>query len=468
MAVSVPQHSLHQWVVSAHFDPALFAIYTVGCFQLPIVDLLYTPTTEVLMVHVGELAAGGPPRRRRGPVPGRRLPAGLRLRAELCLPDRGRPGLHRGGVRDQVPPRGAPVPGEHPGGALRVLPAGWTPPRTGGDARHPRLLRRQGSGHRPPGAPPRGDPRAARRRRLLAHRRGGGEGAPGADGCHERSSCGRRGSCSGSCPSGTGSGRPSPRGSPWRWCWSGIGPWPAASSSCLHTFFWRLFPVGSDALVFGLSSVDGPPRAGDPGPPDPLAAPAAAPGTGARPSRAARPRGRGRGAGPLRRRAMGPSLVVLADFTPRGERSLDVLFVRLGRRVRAAGWPVRMLFYAPPAPEFVRELESMGVEWGTAPFPRRTDPPRFWTAAGQGSRGGPDALHVTRSTRCSSSSGLDAFGAAPEMVDHAGNLLSPKGPLLLAAEGPRGRLRAGWWTRQLGLSQFLARRLVSLGLDPAR
>ncbi|MGZ6078315.1 MAG: oligosaccharide flippase family protein [Myxococcaceae bacterium] len=59
LAVSVPQHSFHQWVVSARFDPALFAIYTVGCFQLPIVDLLYTPTTEVLMVHVGELERSG-------------------------------------------------------------------------------------------------------------------------------------------------------------------------------------------------------------------------------------------------------------------------------------------------------------------------------------------------------------------------------------------------------------------------
>ena len=61
LAVSVPQHSFHQWVVSAQFDPALFAIYTVGCFQLPIVDLLYTPTSEVLMVHVGELERGRPP-----------------------------------------------------------------------------------------------------------------------------------------------------------------------------------------------------------------------------------------------------------------------------------------------------------------------------------------------------------------------------------------------------------------------
>ncbi len=59
LAVSVPQHSFHQWVVSAQFDPALFAIYSVGCFQLPIVDLLYTPTSEVLMVHVGELERAG-------------------------------------------------------------------------------------------------------------------------------------------------------------------------------------------------------------------------------------------------------------------------------------------------------------------------------------------------------------------------------------------------------------------------
>ena len=55
LAMSVPQHSFHQWVVSARFDPAVFAIYVVGCFQLRIVDMLYTPTSEVLMVHIGEL-----------------------------------------------------------------------------------------------------------------------------------------------------------------------------------------------------------------------------------------------------------------------------------------------------------------------------------------------------------------------------------------------------------------------------
>ena len=59
LAMSVPQHSFHQWVVSARFDPAVFAIYVVGCLQLPIVDLLYTPTSEVLMVHIGELDRKG-------------------------------------------------------------------------------------------------------------------------------------------------------------------------------------------------------------------------------------------------------------------------------------------------------------------------------------------------------------------------------------------------------------------------
>ena len=74
---------------------------------------------------------------------------------------------------------------------------------------------------------------------------------------------------------------------------------------------------------------------------------------------------------------MGANLVVLADFTPRGDRSLDLLFARIGGRIRKAGWPVRMLFYAPPAQEFAREIESQGVEWGTAPFPPRTDPTRW-------------------------------------------------------------------------------------------
>ena len=55
------QQSAHQFAVSATVPPALFAIYAVGCAQLPLVDLLYTPASEVLMVRVGELEREGRP-----------------------------------------------------------------------------------------------------------------------------------------------------------------------------------------------------------------------------------------------------------------------------------------------------------------------------------------------------------------------------------------------------------------------
>jgi O-antigen/teichoic acid export membrane protein len=50
----VPQQSFHQWAVAAEVTPALFAIYAVGCFQLPIVDILYTPVSEVLQLGIAE------------------------------------------------------------------------------------------------------------------------------------------------------------------------------------------------------------------------------------------------------------------------------------------------------------------------------------------------------------------------------------------------------------------------------
>jgi O-antigen/teichoic acid export membrane protein len=59
VALSVPQQYLHQFAVSGAFSPELFALYAVGCFQLPLVDLLYTPTSEVLMVRLGELERTG-------------------------------------------------------------------------------------------------------------------------------------------------------------------------------------------------------------------------------------------------------------------------------------------------------------------------------------------------------------------------------------------------------------------------
>jgi O-antigen/teichoic acid export membrane protein len=55
----VPQQSFHQWAVAADVDAAAFAIYAVGCFQLPIVDVLYTPVSEILQLGIGEAEKQG-------------------------------------------------------------------------------------------------------------------------------------------------------------------------------------------------------------------------------------------------------------------------------------------------------------------------------------------------------------------------------------------------------------------------
>ncbi len=59
MALAISQQYAHQFAVSSSVTPELFALYAVACFQLPIVDLLYTPTSEVLMVRLGELEKQG-------------------------------------------------------------------------------------------------------------------------------------------------------------------------------------------------------------------------------------------------------------------------------------------------------------------------------------------------------------------------------------------------------------------------
>jgi O-antigen/teichoic acid export membrane protein len=51
--------NLHQYAVSSRFDPATFAIYSVGCLQIPVVDALVASAANVLMVRMGaELHAG--------------------------------------------------------------------------------------------------------------------------------------------------------------------------------------------------------------------------------------------------------------------------------------------------------------------------------------------------------------------------------------------------------------------------
>jgi O-antigen/teichoic acid export membrane protein len=50
----VPQQQFHQYAVSAAVTAAAFAVYSVGTFQLPVVDVLYTPVSELLQIGLGE------------------------------------------------------------------------------------------------------------------------------------------------------------------------------------------------------------------------------------------------------------------------------------------------------------------------------------------------------------------------------------------------------------------------------
>jgi len=52
--IEIAQANLHMYAVSYHFDAAKFAIYAVGCFQVPFIDLMMTSTANVLMVSMRE------------------------------------------------------------------------------------------------------------------------------------------------------------------------------------------------------------------------------------------------------------------------------------------------------------------------------------------------------------------------------------------------------------------------------
>ena len=53
------QGNLHQYVVSARFDAATFALYAVGCLQIPFVDFVAGPAGNVMMVRMSEKRAEG-------------------------------------------------------------------------------------------------------------------------------------------------------------------------------------------------------------------------------------------------------------------------------------------------------------------------------------------------------------------------------------------------------------------------
>ena len=56
--VEILQQNLHQYVVSAQVEPAVFAIYAVGCLQIPLIDLIAGPSGNVMMVRMSEKGIG--------------------------------------------------------------------------------------------------------------------------------------------------------------------------------------------------------------------------------------------------------------------------------------------------------------------------------------------------------------------------------------------------------------------------
>jgi O-antigen/teichoic acid export membrane protein len=52
--IEVIQTNYHMYAVSWYFDAATFAVYAVGCLQIPLTDFLASPASNVMMVRIGE------------------------------------------------------------------------------------------------------------------------------------------------------------------------------------------------------------------------------------------------------------------------------------------------------------------------------------------------------------------------------------------------------------------------------
>jgi O-antigen/teichoic acid export membrane protein len=59
VVLEVLQLNLHQYVVAARADAATFAIYSVGCMQVPLVDLIAMSAANVMMVRMGDSSREG-------------------------------------------------------------------------------------------------------------------------------------------------------------------------------------------------------------------------------------------------------------------------------------------------------------------------------------------------------------------------------------------------------------------------
>jgi O-antigen/teichoic acid export membrane protein len=54
VVVEILQAQFHQYAVSYHFDAAVYAIYAVGCLQIPVAELVGTSAANVMMVRMSE------------------------------------------------------------------------------------------------------------------------------------------------------------------------------------------------------------------------------------------------------------------------------------------------------------------------------------------------------------------------------------------------------------------------------
>jgi len=57
--VEIAQSTLHQYVVSYKFDAATFALYSIGCLQIPLIDFIAGPACNVMMVRMAEARRAG-------------------------------------------------------------------------------------------------------------------------------------------------------------------------------------------------------------------------------------------------------------------------------------------------------------------------------------------------------------------------------------------------------------------------
>lgn len=60
-ALEIAQANFHSYVVAGRFDPATFAVYSIGCLQIPLVDLVASSACNVMMVRMRQRMAPDEP-----------------------------------------------------------------------------------------------------------------------------------------------------------------------------------------------------------------------------------------------------------------------------------------------------------------------------------------------------------------------------------------------------------------------